>query len=153
MFGWLKDRIQTDSLVIVGVFVLWVILIVFLSHGLKISFFFSFMGAAAIAWAAMHFYEKKFLGDSLEDSPVIYCEWENRLNLTDFRVSEMTKLDLNAAGLSLKSAIGSEFVFHTEPSLEHPDFYFEGTIVEDKDGNFLIRSSNKVPIKLAAVDP
>jgi len=90
---------------------------------------------------------KKWLKELAEEPSVIYCEWENKLNETDFSFSETTKQDLEDLGFTPETALDEVFVFYSEPSLEYLDYYFDGTIVKDVDGNYLIRSAKSISTK------
>ena len=141
-----KSKIPTDSIIINGVSFFAIGLIAIVSRTLNISFFFLFMSLAAVAWVIMHFYEKSLLKDLGDEQPAIYCEWENRLNETDFRFSQFTVRDLTDLGFTPETALGKSFVFHTEPSLDCPDYYFEGMIMKDQSGEYFIKSTEDIRV-------
>ena len=112
----------------------------------KLNFVIVFLGVSAIAWMVLNIWEKQLLRKQPESPLEIYCEWENRINELDFNPSQASTIsDLQDHGLTLEQAVGKSFIFHTEPNLQTPDLYFEGSILKNKQGKIVIRSNKPLP--------
>lgn len=77
-----------------------------------------------------------------KDETVIYCEWESRINDTDFIATEQsTILSLEDIGQTLESALDKEYVFHTEDS-SGKDIYFLGNFLSTDEDGIIIGASD-----------
>lgn len=96
---------------------------------------------AGVIYLVLDFYEKKYFSGA-DDETVIYCEWDGRINETDFLANEeSTVTSLADIGFTLEKAIGHEYVFHTENEAGN-DLYFSGVIIQSENDGFIIRALN-----------
>jgi len=94
-------------------------------------------------WLIMDLYEKKLVSRMDKDETVIYCEWESRINSTDFLATEgSTIVSLADIGQTLESALGNEYVFHTENSTGK-DIYFAGKLLSLENEGIIIRANDQ----------
>jgi len=99
--------------------------------------------AVGLFWLIMDLYEKKLVSRMDKDETVIYCEWESRINNTDFLATEESTIaSLSDIGQTLESALGNEYVFHTENSTGK-DIYFAGKFLPSYNEGIIIRASNQ----------
>lgn len=99
--------------------------------------------SAALIYILLDIYEKKYLSGVVnDDEAVIYCEWEGRINDSDFLANEESTISsLADIGFTLDKAVGNEYVFHTEDEAGN-DLYFSGVIMRTENSGFIIRASN-----------
>lgn len=113
----------------------------------QISLGFVVIGSAVFLVATLHIWGRMIERASPEDAPLIYCEWQDRLNAFDFCANQASTISsLKDLGLTLEASIGKTFTFHSEPGLKTPDIYFEGVIMRNRDEKIIIRSLK--PIKI-----
>jgi len=113
----------------------------------QINFAFVVIGSVVFLWAALYIWGRMIERASPADTPLIYCEWQDRLNAFDFDANQASTVSsLKDLGLTLEASIGETFTFHSEPSLKIPDVYFEGVIMRNRDDKIIIRSLK--PIKI-----
>lgn len=99
--------------------------------------------ATAILWFTLDLYEKKLIKSIGKNEREIYCEWESRINETDFLTNEESTLSsLIESNITLEKSLGNEYVFHTENDTGR-SIYFSGHIEKTEENGFIIRASNK----------
>jgi len=100
--------------------------------------------ASLLVWLLMEFYERGLLSKMDTDETIIYCEWDGKLNETDFSAAEERTIEcFKDIGENLDSALGNEYVFHTENS-KGKDIYFPGKLQKTEDGTIVIRANSKI---------
>ena len=98
---------------------------------------------ALLAWVLMEIYERILLSKIDSDETIIYCEWDERINETDFSATQERTIEcLNDIGESIDSALGNEYIFHTESS-KGKDIYFPGKFQQTEDGSTIIRANSE----------
>ena len=114
----------------------------------QLSFVLVFLGAVVLLWVVLDARVKRLLRTSPKEDPIIYCEWEDRINELDFDANqESTRIGFEEIGLTLNQAVGKTYSFHTEPSTNIGDLYFEGIVIRDDTNKIVIRALKALPIK------
>ena len=112
-----------------------------ISQFFKLNWVIVFAGIGALTWVGLDIQVKRLLQKSEKEIHYIYCEWESRINATDFDANQKsTLLDIDDHGFTLEQALGKKFIFHTEPNLEVSDLYFEGILMRDTSSKIIIRA-------------
>ena len=71
-----------------------------------------FLCSAALTWVVLEILGKWLLRTSSEENPLIYCEWENRINSLDFDANQESTIScIEEMGLTLEQAIGKLSLF------------------------------------------
>jgi len=138
---------DTDFWFGVAVVILLVGLDIAIAEIFQINFTFVVLGSLVFLCGVLHIWGKMIDRASPEDTPLIYCEWQDRLNAFDFDANQASTISsLKDLSLTLEASIGMSFTFHSEPGLKKSDVYFEGVIMRNSKGNIIIRSLK--PIKI-----
>jgi len=136
---------MSDRNFILGAIVLVALLVAGLapSQFLGVDFRLVALMVLLVAWGGLWWLDRHYAKRVLPESSSVFCEWGERLSKSDFLADTgMTRLGLREHGLTLKTAIGREFMFETECDQPIRTVIFSGTICQNSSGQTIIRAND-----------